>query len=271
MSIPTTFNRHYPFAQCDWSFVFPWDVTKLTVSRFTINEEIPKGNGIDLFGDDITKVIDEPFLVPAFPPHFGESKTHRYVLTSATPSGLPTGWTASSTTAFILVGFRVRNQASGLFDLQRPNRRVFKLDFGMVTSANFSVTVTNPSPFGTYAIQLTGYWRNFSGGLLPSFPDPFWEEADSPPTLHRLHQKGHRDYHREFVPTDWVETSKATATGGTVPTSVKTFMDGWLDDLANDLSGSTIDATWRLAGIGWGLPTTIGNRNFITQSSPQRY
>ena len=267
MSIPITFNRHYPFAQRDWSFVFPWDVTKLAVSRFTLNEEIPKGNGIDLFVDDITKVIDEPSLVPAFPPHHGEAKTHNYVLTSATPSGLAAGWTASSTTAFINMLFQVRNQPSGAIDLQRPNRRVHKLDFGISNRTEFVATATNPSPFGQYTIQIVGYWRNSSGVSAPSFPDAFWEEADTPPTLHRLNQKGHRDYHRQFVPADWVLTTKTTSTGGTVPTDVKDFMDGWLDDIETDLSGATLDATWRLAGIGWGLPTTIGNRTFITQSS----
>jgi hypothetical protein len=266
MTIPTTFNRHYPFAQRDFSFVFPWDVTKLALSRFTLDQETPKGNGIDLFVDDITKVIDEPDLLPAFPLHYGDGKTHDYVLTSSTPSGLPAGWTANGS-ARVQVFVRIRNQPSGFFDLQRPNRRVHKLDFGMSTRAFCAVGVVNPSPFGDYRIGIEGYWKNFSGDDTPGFPDPFWEEADTPPTLHRLNQKGHRDYHRQFVPADWVLTTKTTSTAGTVPTDVKDFMDAWLDDLEADLSGATLDATWRLAGIGWGLPTDIGNRNFIFQSS----
>jgi DNA gyrase subunit A len=40
-----------------------------------------------------------------------------------------------------------------------------------------------------------------------------------------------------------------------------------LDEVIALIDTTTLDATWRLAGIGWGLPTTIGNRTFITQSS----
>jgi hypothetical protein len=267
MTIPNTFNRHYPFAQRDFSFVFPWDVTKLPVSRFELVEEIPKGNGIDLFGNDITKIIDEPDLIPPLTGTFGETKRHNYSVTTR-PAGLPAGWDVVESESNIAYALIVRTAISafGAPDNQRPNRRVYRLWFGIVTRAIFTVFVTNPSPVGSYRIRLSGHWTT-AFNAIPTFPDPFWEEADTPPTLHRLSQKGHRDYHRQFVPADWVLTLKNTDKLGTVTTDVEDFMDDWLDDLEADLSGATTDATFRLAGIGWGLPTDIGNRNFIVNSS----
>jgi hypothetical protein len=249
--------------------VFPWEVTKLPVSRFELVEEIPKGNGIDLFVDDITKVIDEPDLLPPFSSVFGNGKRHNYSVTTR-PAGLPTGWDVVESESLVQYAFSVRRALSaggfGSIDNQRPNRRVYRLWFGIGTRATFTVLITNPSPFGSYRIRLSGYWKN-AFNETPLFPDPFWEEAEAPPTLHRLSQKGHRDYHRQFVPADWVQTLEDTTPSGTVTTDVEDFMDGWLDDLKTDLSGATTDATFRLAGIGWGLPTDIGNRNFIVNSS----
>jgi hypothetical protein len=270
MTIPNTFNRHYPFAQRDFTFGFPWDVTKLPITLFTLDKETPKGNGIDLFGNDITKIIDEPDLLPPFPAaHGGNGKTHDYTPTSTTPTGLPAGWTVQSGSARIEVFFIIRTNAPSGVDFTRRERRVYKLDFGMSTRVSVAVTVTNPSPFGQYSIGFTGYWRNSassSPGLLPP-TDPFWEEADTPPTLHRLAQRGHRDYYRQFVPADWVQETKTATPSGTVPADVSDFMDDWLDDIDDDISTATIDATWRLAAIGWAFPISIGgNYNFIVDS-----
>lgn len=266
----TRYNSHYPFAQREYSFVFPWEVTKLPLEKLSITTEVPKGNGIDLFVDDITKVIDEPDLVPPFTFHNGEAKTHGYTATSATPSGLDSGWAVSVTTGLVRVFLVVRQQPSGSIDLQRPNRRVHLLHFGMTTFVDLAVTATKASPFGSYTISVQGYWRNWSGDAIPSYPDAFWTEADTPPTLHRLHQRGHRDYHRQFTPDDWNETLKDTLSAGTVPSTVSDFMDDWLDDLAADLAGATIDCTWRMAGIGWAIPSDLGNRNFIISSNAGR-
>jgi len=281
MSIPTTFNRHYPFAQRDWSFVFPWDVTKLALPKMVLDEEIPKGDGVDLFGDDITKIIDEPDLVPAvFPPHYGEQKTLRYKLDPNPPTGwpdispgFPFNFTTFGTQNTARIGFlfQVRNQPSGAIDLQRPNRRVHKLEFGVSTTFAMNIQATQ---FGgkTVWFNYEGYWRNFSGASTPGHPNAYWEEADTPPTLHRLSQKGHRDYHRAFAPGDWVETKNELGGDpsdnlGNSTTPLKDYLQDWLDEVIALIDTTTLDATWRLAGIGWGLPTTIGNRTFITQSS----
>jgi hypothetical protein len=265
----TTFNRHYPFAQREFCFVFPWTVTRPTLEKLSVASEIPKGDGSVLFDNDITLLIDEPDLVPAFfPPHYGETKTLTYAPVS-TPPGLPSGWSVSlgSEARYIRSAFFVRPNLSGPTDLRRPDRRVHQLDFGITCWADITIVVQRSSPFGDYRINIAGYWE-FDPFASP--PTEFWETADTPPTLHRLHQRGHRDYHRQFVPADWFETAKTTLSGGTVPTTVSDYMDDWLDDLALDLAGATIDCTWRMAGIGWAIPADLGNRNFIVSSNAGR-
>jgi hypothetical protein len=264
----TTFNRHYPFAQREFCFVFPWSMSRPTMEKLSIASEIPKGDGADLFVDDITKVIDESDLVPPFTPHNGEARTLNYGLTTNPPSGLPSGWNVSLSgpIGFIRATLFIRQNPSGFIDLNRPARRVHTLEFGIVCRASFAVVVQRIVPFGDYRFALEGYWKHDPLSL----PADFWEAADTPPTVHRKGQLGHRDYHRQFVPADWVETVKSTLSGGTVPSDVSDYMDAWLDDLATDLAGATIDCTWRMAGIGWALPTDLGNRTFITQSNASR-
>lgn len=266
MSTPTTFNRHYPFAQRQYAFLFPWKVTKLALQDLSITEEIPKGNGEDLFGDDITLLIDEPNLVPPFTPHHGNAKTHEYGVTSSTPVGLDAGWTVSmGVNRSIRHGIQIRNVPVGLSDALRPARRVWTLDFGVATSVSLTVTATGPS--GSYTINFAGYWRNLLGGITPGFPNDYWESADTPPTLHRIKQRGHRDYARQFSPADWTQTTRSTGSSGTVPSTVSAFMNDWLDALDTTISGATIDCVWRMAGIGYAIPMDLGNRNFIVQST----
>jgi hypothetical protein len=264
----TTFNRHYPFAQREFSLVFPWTVTRPTLERMTVVDEIPKGDGSALFDNDITLLIEEPDLVPPFPPHHGETKTLIYAPDLA-PPGLPSGWSVSlgSEARFIRSSLIVRQNISGSTDLRRPDRRVYTLDFGITCWGDVTIVVQRPSPFGQYEIRIAGYWKVDPFAALPT---DFWETADTPPTVHRMHQQGYRDYHRQFVPADWVETERSTLSAGTVPTTVSDYMDAWLDDLATDLSGATLDCTWRMAGMGWALSSDLGNRTFITQSNVSR-
>ena len=265
----TRFNSHYPFAQREFAFVFPWAVTRPALEKVSVVSEIPKGDGGDLFGEDITLLIDEPDLVPPFTPHYGQTKTLTYA-PLLTPPGLPSGWSVSlgSEARFIRASFQVRRNLSGSADLLRPNRRVFSLEFGITCWADISIIVQRASPFGDYRFNVAGYWQFDPFSTLPT---EFWEPADTPPTLHRLHQRGHREYHRQFVAGDWNETARSTTSGGTVPTDVSDYMNAWLDDLADDLAAATIDATWRLAGIGWAIPADLGNRDFITQSCDRKF
>ncbi len=264
----TRYNSHYPFAQREYSFVFPWTVTRPVLEKLSVVSEIPKGDGSDLFGNDITLVIDEPDLVPPFTPHNGETKTLTYAPVS-TPSGLPSGWSVSfgSEARYIRSSLIVRQNLSSSIDLRRPDRRVHQLDFGITCWADITIIVQRASPFGDYRIRIAGHWQFDPFATLPN---EFYETADTPPTLHRLHQRGHRDYHRQFVTADWDETTKSTLSSGTVPTDVSDYMDAWLDDLALDLAGATIDCTWRMAGIGWAIPSTLGNRTFIVSSNASR-
>lgn len=260
-----SYNRHYPFAQRQYAISMPWVVDQLAVPEMVLANQNPKDTGANLFVDDITLAIDEPGLNTSLGPlpHTGRNNTYMYQPSGTIEAGLPAGWTIGITDSYVRCFLDFRRQPVGLIDQLRPDRRVYSMDYGIRTEARFSLLALGPG--ATYLVQTRGTWSIDYTAADPPAGNSFWVQIDSPPTLHRRHQQGHRDCSVSF--STFASSGHSALGTGTVPVSVSSYMLAKRNAIRDALVAANWSATFRVTTLGYALSAGFsGNLGYLVDT-----
>jgi len=252
-------SRHYPFCHRKYAIAYPWSATYPSLSNFNAATTVLgiytlkflSVEAIRLGAAFLTGVQDMLTSAPTASerevPKAGF--TAWYQIADTTPAAIAP-WTITTGYVRIAFGAFPSPPFGGAAPTTRQERRVHENQYALAVTCTSDIIASNGG--SSYRAETFCIWNS------ASFSPGDYTTLSAVPTSSTSSDNDHQEYSRSYTATEIGPTTANTPVG-LVPIGVGTYVDGLTATLRSELSSATVGATYRIAAIPAGVPSTTTN------------